>query len=424
MTKFYVAFLLPLLICFSFINIVSAQGTVIDDSFASPSLNNSTQMVDVYLPEGYDAANPDGYQVIYFLHGANGNQDSYPFIIGIMDGLIGAGTIQPTIMVKPTGNQGLYMSSFYKNSELNGKVGDYITQDLITYIDTTYNTKADQNKRAIMGHSMGGMGSQRLAMKYPELYRAVASHSGPHDIYQFQGSIDSLLNEYPGGAPYVFTPFTGVFSGLSFALSGAYSPNRSVPFYMIDYPVDRDGNAIDEILDRWKAESAFTYAKQADPAELAVWMDCGEFDELGVFPYNEAYSDSLNMIGFPHHYESYPGSHSNGLPNQFPKSIVWLDSVMNSPATAIEPTLVERILLAPNPFSEKVSLQFHVKSPATVKISVHNTMGQQVARLMDKDTASGHQEVTWRGAGITPGMYFFRIQVGDQVEIRKVVFKG
>ncbi|UCE66772.1 MAG: hypothetical protein JSU85_01815, partial [Candidatus Zixiibacteriota bacterium] len=157
-----------------------AQGTVVDTSFFSASLNE-TRNVDIYLPPGYD---PDGsaqYTLIYFLHGAGGDNNSYGQMIGILDSLIGNSVIDPVIVVKPDGSVAPYWGSFYSNSELYGDFENYIVYDLVEFIDSNYKTIANRYKRCLIGHSMGGYGTAKLALLHPDIFCAMASHSGPLD---------------------------------------------------------------------------------------------------------------------------------------------------------------------------------------------------------------------------------------------------
>ena len=73
--------------CLLFSIAAFAGGTVVDTSFYSQSLGFDRN-VDVYLPDGYDPNGSLEYPAIYFLHGAAGNNNSYPEIITVLDTLI------------------------------------------------------------------------------------------------------------------------------------------------------------------------------------------------------------------------------------------------------------------------------------------------------------------------------------------------
>src|SRR5580765_444325 len=53
---------------------------------------------------------------------------------------------------------------------------DYIARDLVSYIDSHYRTRADRAHRGIAGLSMGGYGAIALALGYPDVFAAAASH--------------------------------------------------------------------------------------------------------------------------------------------------------------------------------------------------------------------------------------------------------
>jgi len=108
--------------------IAHGQGTVIDTTFYSQSLG-TTPFVKIYLPEDYDPNDTTRYPVIYYLHGFSRDPNYRPFIIDILNSLIGNGTIKPVIFVKPDGSvEPLQnwdpMSSLFVNSELNGRIAD------------------------------------------------------------------------------------------------------------------------------------------------------------------------------------------------------------------------------------------------------------------------------------------------------------
>jgi S-formylglutathione hydrolase len=168
LTLFFLVFFYP--------SITFSGGTVVHDSLFSASLNKYMK-VNVYLPQGYNPSGSTRYRVIYFLHGAGGNQNTGSEIYFILDSLISNNLIQPVICVKPDGSAQPYLGSFYTNSALYGAYEDYIYMDVIQYIDSHYKTIAARNSRCIMGHSMGGYGCMKMAFKHPNLFRTIGFHA-------------------------------------------------------------------------------------------------------------------------------------------------------------------------------------------------------------------------------------------------------
>lgn len=86
-----------------------------------------------------------------------------------LDNLIVAGSAQPFLIVLPNGLN-KYLGAFYANSPTTGNWDDYITRDVVQYIDSHYRTLADPAHRVIAGHSMGGFGALTLSFRHPDIF--------------------------------------------------------------------------------------------------------------------------------------------------------------------------------------------------------------------------------------------------------------
>jgi S-formylglutathione hydrolase FrmB len=252
-------------------------------------------------------------------------------MIGILDTLIGNGAINPVIVVKPDGSAPPYWGSFYTNSLLYGNFEDYIVYDLVQFVDANYKTIASRDKRCIIGHSMGGYGSAKLALSHPDIFCAMASHSGPLDYLEwYDYGIDSILSENGPGPPYIYTWNAGIFTNFMFTIAGAFSPNLSHPPYYVDLPLDSNGNLIDSIAALWHQNDATYLASLMPPGSgPAIYFDCGTVDQFLLYPANISFADSLDSLGIDYRFESYYGDHSNQVYNRAPISLAFLDSVMN-----------------------------------------------------------------------------------------------
>lgn len=391
------------------------QGRVIDDSLYSDALGE-IRLVDVYLPEGYDE-DSTRYSVIYFLHGGHSNQNGYPFLIGILDSLIANEIIQPVIVVKPDGNAGPFESSFYTNSELNGAVEDYITQDLVDYIDSTYRTLAVRDKRALMGHSMGGVGTMMLGLRHPELYRGWASHCGRTSLDPDNFWISQILAENGGSGPY--DPDAGSFTQGAFAMASAYSPNLENPPYFVDFILDSAGNRVDSVYAQWLLHyPACNPPLNPGVATQAIYFDCGLQDELGNYPANVAFAETLDARGLAYEFQSFIGGHIDRLPERFPISLAFLDSVLQvSTCVENEERSASEVLSLypnyPNPFNASTTIQYVLPKAADVRIIICDVLGRHVETLANGWQNAGVHSIVWQPNGNASGTYFYHIQVGD-----------
>lgn len=129
----------------------------------------------IYLPPGYADDVDRRYPVIYNLHGA-GDDELHGFDeVAVLDAGIRAGRWRPMMMVLPNGGK----RTFYKDSyDGRFKSETLIIRELIPHIDRRYRTIAAWRGRCIEGHSMGGRGATRLAMKYPHLFCSLFNLAG------------------------------------------------------------------------------------------------------------------------------------------------------------------------------------------------------------------------------------------------------
>jgi enterochelin esterase-like enzyme len=401
------------------------QATVVDTSFYSPSLE-MMRNVDIYLPSCYNPDEDVIYPIIYFLHGAGGNNNSYPELIDTLDAMIDSGRIQPVIVAKPDGYIGPYAGSMYTNSELYGDFGDYIIYDLIDFVESSYFTYNDRHYRCIMGHSMGGIGSMKIALAHPDIYGAVASLSGALDLL---GGMDlwipHILNENGGSPPYEYAPYAGVFSLLTFTAAGAFSPDIENLPYMVDFPLDSQGDVVDSVFDRWLEHNPANMVSSLPPDhDLSIYFDCGTYDHLEFYPMNTAFAETLDNHAIEYQFQVFSGDHYHA--GRLPIALAYLDSVMNA-FTEIaqnEVDLPARVSLYqnyPNPFNGVTQLRYVITELSYVSIDIYDVLGREVDRLFEGEQIPGEYIVNWDAARFPSGIYFARLKASGSSKSAKML---
>ena len=309
-----------------FSNLLYAQGKVVSDKFYSSSLD-TVRAVNIYLPENYDSINAEiRYPVIYFLHGGGGDQNSYQLIIPILDSLIINHIIDPLIVVKPDGSSKPYISSKWLNSDLYGDFEDFIVNDLVNYIDSKYKTIPFAKGRCIMGHSGGGEGAMRIALKHPDIYTGVASHSGILSGGFLKFLTPLILAE--NDSSDLIKPTAGFLSKVLFTAAGGYSPNMNNPPYYVDLPIDNKGRVIDSVYTRWKFFIPSYLASLYNPKDgLDIYFDCGTNDP--ILKYTNVFADTLSTLKIPFVFQTFEGGHTDQLGKRLPISIKYLNSVLS-----------------------------------------------------------------------------------------------
>ncbi|HEY5899745.1 MAG TPA: alpha/beta hydrolase-fold protein [Burkholderiales bacterium] len=140
----------------------------------------------VWLPPAYDdeRSRLRRFPVLYDLVGFTGSGLAHanwkPFGDNVPERaarLMREGRMGPAIIVLPDcytalgGNQ-------YVNSSAIGNYADYLTREIIPFVDREFRTLASREHRGCFGKSSGGYGAILHGMKYARYWGAIANHSG------------------------------------------------------------------------------------------------------------------------------------------------------------------------------------------------------------------------------------------------------
>ena len=75
----------------------------------------------------------------------------------------------------------------------------------------------------------------------------------------------------------------------------------------------------------------------------------------------------------------------------------------------------------PNPFNPETTIRYALPTSARVDIAVYNLAGQRVETLMQQHQQAGYQQVTWRAADYTSGVYLLLIEADNRRETMKML---
>ena len=75
----------------------------------------------------------------------------------------------------------------------------------------------------------------------------------------------------------------------------------------------------------------------------------------------------------------------------------------------------------PNPFNPSTTIRYGLPHKSAVRLSVFNTLGQQVAQLQNGEQGTGYHQVRFDASGLSSGVYFYRLSAGDFVETRRLL---
>ena len=89
--------------------------------------------------------------------------------------------------------------------------------------------------------------------------------------------------------------------------------------------------------------------------------------------------------------------------------------------TSMLPTKMEVFQNYPNPFNPATVISFSLVKKEMVTVKVFNTLGQEVATLINSELEAGYHNVTFDASGLTSGIYVYSIQTGDNKYSRKMM---
>ncbi len=324
----------------------------------NPLRDPHVRKVGAWLPPQYEAEPDRRFPVLYDLVGFTGSGLSHtgwkPFGDNVAERaarLVHAKKMGPVIIVFPDcftalgGNQ-------YVNSSAIGNYADYLTQEIVPFVDAELRTLASREHRGCFGKSSGGYGAIVHAMKYPQTWGAVADHSGDAGFdFVYWHDWPNTLNElakyraskrkagaYDAAAE---AGRKGLDAGLDDGrikrflkavwgrekLSGAethcimnlcmaatYDPDPRAPNgFRVPFNLE-SGEVIPARWKHWQANDPIHIVAKhrANLKKMrAIYIDCGWRDQYHIHYGTRQLSARLSAAGVKHTYEEFDDNHSD-----------------------------------------------------------------------------------------------------------------
>jgi hypothetical protein len=92
-----------------------------------------------------------------------------------------------------------------------------------------------------------------------------------------------------------------------------------------------------------------------------------------------------------------------------------------SETLSLRPTKYTLHQNAPNPFNPTTSIRYDLPDDNFVTLRVYNSLGQEVATLVNEFQSGGFKSVTWNAENVPSGLYFYRLTAGSYTEVKKML---
>ncbi len=75
----------------------------------------------------------------------------------------------------------------------------------------------------------------------------------------------------------------------------------------------------------------------------------------------------------------------------------------------------------PNPFNPSTKIKYSIPEDGYVSLKIYNTLGQQVTELINGFIKAGNHEVIFNSFMLSSGVYFYKMQSGNKVLVKKMM---
>jgi S-formylglutathione hydrolase FrmB len=217
--------------------------------------------------------------------------------------------------------QTLHNGSMYSNSVTTGNWEDFMSRDLVAYIDGHYRTLANRLSRGIAGHSMGGYGTVRIAMKHPDVFSSFYAMS-PCCMSFREAPPPAMAKAMEEAKKAGDSTKLDFMTRATFAAAAAWSPNPKDPPLYLDLPT-KDGVAQPAVLARWAANSPLAMVDQyiANLRQYrAIALDVGDQD--GLRTDTAELHRILDSYGIANSFELYSGNHVSAVADRMQNHVL------------------------------------------------------------------------------------------------------
>jgi len=241
----------------------------------------------------------------------------------------------------------------YVNSTAIGAYGDYLTREIIPFVDREFRTFPERDHRGCFGKSSGGYGAIIHGMKHAKHWGAIANHSGDayfdvvyhHDwpntldeLAKYRepkrvpGSYDALAESrarkglargYDDGRVQRFldavwnkeklSPPEG-HAIMNVCMAATYDPDPKAPLgFRIPFNMET-GERLDDRWKRWRRHDPIHLVdRYADALRSlrGIYVDCGWRDQYHIHYGTRILSLRMAEAGIPHRYEEFDDNHSD-----------------------------------------------------------------------------------------------------------------
>ena len=75
----------------------------------------------------------------------------------------------------------------------------------------------------------------------------------------------------------------------------------------------------------------------------------------------------------------------------------------------------------PNPFNTSTTIKYEIPQASHVKIVLYDILGREVTTLVNEGKNAGYYTIKFNASSLASGVYFYRIEAGNFVQVKKMM---
>ena len=278
----------------------------------------------VFLPPSYAKEKSRRYPVVYALHGYSIGAEQWSHEIQVPQTIEGAFALgsKEMIVVLPD-SKTIHNGSMYSSSVTTGDFEQFISRDVVAYIDSHYRTIPNRLSRGLVGHSMGGYGATRIGMKHADVFGSLYIVSpcclSPRPSGPANPEMEKQLAAVKTPDDSAKLPF---MLRAQLATAAAWSPNPKKPPLYLDLPT-KNGEPQPDVIAKWAANSPLSFIDQYISnlkMYRAIALDVGDQDGLRVD--TGKLHEALDKYGIANTFDIYSGTHTSKVADRFQNHVM------------------------------------------------------------------------------------------------------
>lgn len=235
-------------------------------------------------------------------------------------------------------------------------------------------------------------------------------HSGSNGT---SSSIDALTTSTSGYGGFFSACWVGSYTGITGSQGNfgvvRISADNPIPVELLSFTAEAKNNSV--VLNWSTATEQNNYGFEVQKLLNDQWDKIGFVPGAGTTtePKNYSFMDNnLNAGKYIYRLRQIDFDGTVSYSNQTEAEI---DA---SPDYSLEQNY-------PNPFNPATVIEFSLKEKAMVRLSVYNSLGEEVALLINEERESGFHKINFNASKLNSGIYYYEIKAGSWSSVRKML---